>query len=114
MANGTPSAVGDGGSQVRLGLRPEQIGQHRPDCRWVQWRQADLRQLLAAPELGPDLPQTVIAGKLVGAVAGCEKQRPFARRVGERGKQVQSGLVRPLQVVNEDHGQPASGSASKY
>src|SRR6266536_1281951 len=111
LLHGERDAVGpvsDGGGQATLGLCPEQRGQHRPDGSGVEWLQADLGQLLPPPQLGPDRPEPAVAGQLVVPIASNKQHRFPAGGVGQRGQQVECGLIRPLQVIDEDHGQHAS------
>ncbi len=96
-----------------LGHCPEQRGQHRADRGIIERPEADLGQLLTAAQLGPDRPQPVIARQLVAPVAGHQQHRLPARRVGQRGKQVEGGLIRPLQIVDEGHSQQAGRGADQ-
>ena len=43
------------------------------------------------------------ARDLVGAIGAHDKDRELAQRIGERAEQLESGVVGPLQVVEQDH-----------
>ena len=103
----------------------------RPGAR-TGWRRAHARELgrpLGGERLERQLGQQVVAAQvvaeppermrardLVRAVAADHEQRQLAQRAGERGEQLERGVVGPLEVVEQhdrgslgrDRGQPAA------
>jgi hypothetical protein len=64
--------------------------------------ECQLAQAVAAPQLRAEPRERVSPGDFVVAIRREEEQWPILECVGEPGKKLQRGVVRPLQVIEAD------------
>jgi hypothetical protein len=87
----------------RRPLDPGQLGRHLVAPEPVQLQPLDP----AAPvQLGQERPQRVAAVQLVGPVGHDQQQPPVPQIPVKEGQQVPGGAVRPVQVLDDQHGRP--------
>ena len=80
----------------------EQLG----DRGAVERLQGQLLEPAAAAQLVAQPAQPVVARQAVGAVGGDDQDRQLPQRLGQRGEQLERGLVGPLQVVEDEDQRP--------
>jgi hypothetical protein len=106
FGDGERQAVGPAGhhrGQRGLRNRSPQAGQHLLHVVVAERAEFDLGQPVIPAQQRPDGAQAMTAGKLVAAVAAGQDDRETVRRVGQGRQQVEARLVRPLEVVEEQH-----------
>ncbi len=81
----------------------------RPGLGLVERLQRQLGERAIAAQIVPQAVQGMRPVQLVGAVGGDDEQRQFAQRERQRAKQLDRGVVGPLQVVEQHRRRPFGG-----
>ena len=105
------AVVQRGGEAARGRASPSSRSGSRRACR-AQRLERQLAQQAVAAQVVAQPPQLMRARDLVGPVGGDHEHRQLAQRGGERGEQLERGVVGPLQVVEEHRGRRSAATAA--
>ena len=100
---GAHRPVVDRPHQRRGGRLGQQLAQQFADRGAIERLERQLLELAVAAQLVAQPAEPVVAGQAVGAVGGDDQDRQLLQRARQRRQELERGLVRPLQVVEDDH-----------